>query len=208
MALLNQSTQVSAQLGKFFEKIREGQAPSNFTRAFLKDLGFKSSNHLAFIPLLKGLQFLNSDGTPTQRYRDFLDGTRWRKVLGEALREAYSDIFVLKAKPTKDDIKSIAGKYKSTYNMSDLAADRAARTFIALLELAGDDVSSGSKQEEAVVPPSTAREPLEDERKKEATWKGATDFGLNYNIQIHLPATKDLEVYNAIFKSLREHLID
>jgi hypothetical protein len=31
--------------------------------------------------------------------------------------------------------------------------------------------------------------------------------GLHYNIEIHLPATKDVEVYNAIFKSLREHLI-
>ena len=31
---------------------------------------------------------------------------------------------------------------------------------------------------------------------------------LNYNIQVHLPATKDVEVYNAIFKSLKEHLID
>ena len=27
--------------------------------------------------------------------------------------------------------------------------------------------------------------------------------GLHNNIQIHLPATKDAEVYNAIFKSLR-----
>jgi hypothetical protein len=32
--------------------------------------------------------------------------------------------------------------------------------------------------------------------------------GLHYNIQIHLPATKDVEVYNAIFKSLREHLFN
>ena len=30
--------------------------------------------------------------------------------------------------------------------------------------------------------------------------------GLHYNIQVHLPATKDIEVYNAIFKSLKEHL--
>jgi hypothetical protein len=30
---------------------------------------------------------------------------------------------------------------------------------------------------------------------------------LHYNIQIHLPATKDVEVFNAIFKSLREHLL-
>jgi hypothetical protein len=31
--------------------------------------------------------------------------------------------------------------------------------------------------------------------------------GLHYNIQIHLPATKDIEVFNAIFKSLKEHLL-
>ena len=30
---------------------------------------------------------------------------------------------------------------------------------------------------------------------------------LHYNIQIHLPATKDIEVYNSIFKSLKEHLL-
>jgi hypothetical protein len=32
--------------------------------------------------------------------------------------------------------------------------------------------------------------------------------GLHYNIQIHLPATKDVEVYNSIFKSLKEHLFE
>jgi hypothetical protein len=31
---------------------------------------------------------------------------------------------------------------------------------------------------------------------------------LHYNIQIHLPATKDVEVFNSIFKSLREHLLE
>ena len=32
--------------------------------------------------------------------------------------------------------------------------------------------------------------------------------GLHYNIQIHLPATKDVEVFNAIFKSIKEHLVN
>ena len=33
-------------------------------------------------------------------------------------------------------------------------------------------------------------------------------LGLHYNIQVHLPATKDVEVYNAIFKSLKNHLLE
>jgi hypothetical protein len=30
---------------------------------------------------------------------------------------------------------------------------------------------------------------------------------LHYTIQIHLPATKDIEVFNAIFQSLRSNLL-
>ena len=30
---------------------------------------------------------------------------------------------------------------------------------------------------------------------------------LHYDIQIHLPTTTDIAVYNAIFKSLKEHLL-
>jgi hypothetical protein len=55
MALLNQSVQVYGQIPKFLETLRAGTAPPVFTRQFLKDIDFKSSNHLQFIPLLKGL---------------------------------------------------------------------------------------------------------------------------------------------------------
>jgi hypothetical protein len=209
MALLNQSVQVYKQIANLLETLRGGQAPEKFTREFLKDLGFKSSNHLAFIPLLKGLGFLTSDGIPMQRYRDFLDKTRWKKVLAEAVKDAYSDIFVLKNKPSKSDLSLIEGKYKSTYNMSDLSAERAARTFLALLELADQDAlyttdkplelpkpTLDSKIQTAPDAPIIQPPPL------------AASVGFHYNIQIHLPATKDVEVYNAIFKSLRSHLIE
>ncbi len=51
-------------------------------------------------------------------------------VLAEAIREAYGDIFVLESKPGENDKDLIAGKYKSTYKLSDIVADRAARTFL------------------------------------------------------------------------------
>ena len=43
---------------------------------------------------------------------------------------------------------------------------------------------------------------------KESEKTSGRIIGLKYDIAIHLPATKDIEVYNAIFKSLREHLVD
>jgi len=213
MALLNQPVQVYGQLQKLFATLRSGTAPSKFTRQFLKDLDFKSSNHLQFIPLLKGLGFLTSDGSPTERYKHFLDSTRWRQILAESIREAYGDIFVLKAKPTNSDLQMIAGKFKSTYNLSDVQAERAARTFLALANLADPEtLYSGGKFEavpqqaeytDQILPATT---PINGANVLATQAKPAV--GLHYNIQIHLPATKDIEVYNAIFKSLRDHLVD
>lgn len=77
-----------------------------------------------------------------------------------------------------------------------------AKTFLALLALA--DLSNTKSTE----PPASAvkdqPERVEPTLSDSAPGNG---LGLHYNIQIHLPATKDVEVYNAIFKSLREHLL-
>jgi len=206
MSLLNSYVLTSAQIGKFLDAIRDGQAPDKFTRQYLKDLGFKSSNHLAFIPLLKGLGFLTADGAPTQRYKDYLDRSRSKKILGEALKESYGDIFTIRAKPKREDKDAIAGKFRSTYNMSENVADLAARTFLSLLERADTDGSSGTKDQKAKVEEGSPKA-----EKPEASASGGMTkrdvVGLHYNIQIHLPPSKDIEVYNAIFKSLKEHLL-
>lgn len=205
MALVNRATQVHQQLPKVFKAIREGTAPEKFNQQYLVDLGFGGSNYRVLIPLLKDLDFLSADGVPTQRYRDYLDSSRSRNVLGEAVRKAYSDIFTITKKPSKSDREKIAGKFKSSFNLSDLQAERNANTFLALAELCdfseepaeadgAQTIKGGSVQTE----PLTVQTPAASGRV----------IGLKYDIAIHLPATKDIEVYNAIFKSLRDHLVD
>ena len=214
MALLNQSVQVYGKLNQLFEKLLEGQAPEKYTREFLRDLGFRSSNWHATIALFKGLGFLSPDGIPTSRYMEFLDKTKWKIVLAEAVKEAYGDIFVMKRNPESADVNMIAGKYKSTYNLSDNAADRAARTFLALLTLCDEDVISNRRvtpdsqlPEEGGLSQKPPPNVVDKDDSVQRSPEGRS-LGLNYNIQIHLPATKDVEVYNAIFKSLREQIID
>jgi len=82
--------------------------------------------------------------------------------------------------------------------MAKLMAD----TFFALLNLADIDEKEPAKK-------TTTPEPsVETKPVAEPLLAKAAATSLNYNIQIHLPATKDIEVFNAIFKSLREHLIE
>lgn len=199
MALANAYTEAYGKLGDFFSKLRDGQAPPQFTYQFLQDLGFKSNKQRAYIPLLKALGFLTPDGKPTQRYNDYRDHSKSKKVMGEALKEAYSDIFLIKEKPTSADSNAIEGKFKSYHNASDNVATNMRRTFYSLLDLA--DLSSSR------VPVETTHPQIDGKNHSvgQAAQNNQTP-GLHYNIQIHLPATKDVEVYNAIFKSLKEHL--
>ena len=73
MALPDVYVQIYGQLPDVFKRLAERAAPAKFTRQYLKDLGFRSSNFNAVLPLLKTLGFLSADGTPTARYHAYRD---------------------------------------------------------------------------------------------------------------------------------------
>lgn len=198
-----------ANLPGIMAKVVEGAAPEKFNREHLKGVGFGGSNDRAVIPLLKDIGFLTADGTPTARYHNYRDGSRSEAVMGEALLEAYQDLFTINENPTSVDRAAIEGKFKSTHNSTDRVAKCQAMTFLALLKLADLDAARRSE----LHPPRTEEE--EDDPPVEEVSPGAPPGGLKqprslrlrYNIEVHLPPTKDVTVYNAIFKALREHLL-
>lgn len=209
MALTNAYVLPVNRTPDFFRKIQDGQAPDQFTQQLLKDWGFKSTNDRAFIPLLKALGFLTADGKPTSRYNEYRDHSRSKQVLGQALRDAYADIFLIKEHPTNSDRTAIEGKFKSYHNVSDNVAGLMTKTFLGLLALA--DLSA-APSDSLVLPLPAPENAASDAHATNAAAAGGTrmagNAGLHYNIQVHLPATKDIEVYNAIFKSLKEHLFE
>jgi len=184
------------------DKIIEGPAPGKFTTSHLKTIGFPSSNDRAIIPILKDLGFLSADGTPTKRYHEYRNQDRSKTVLGEALREAYEDLFHVNAKPTKTDRAAIQGTFKSVNNVSDRIADLQTMTFYAFLDKA--DVGGAKPRKDEAKPLQDHQEGAE----KPSSPLSGRSLQLRHNIEVHLPATKDIEVYNAIFKALKEHLLD
>jgi len=124
--------------------------------------------------------------------------------MAEALREAYGDVFTIKANPTDADRPLIEGKFKSVHNASANVARLMANTFYSLRELADLSLvpAEAKKEEKHSEPPVHTKIPAD---MGPASHPRPT---LHYNIQIHLPATKDIEVFNAIFKALKEHLLE
>lgn len=126
--------------------------------------------------------------------------------MGEALRESYGDLFTIKSHPAPADRELIEGKFKSTFNATPLTAKLMANTFFTLLALADLSAQTSPKKEQLteIPPPPKEKEkvtpgvPLAQQR----------SASLHYNIQIHLPATKDVEVFNSIFKAIKEHLLE
>lgn len=137
--------------------------------------------------------------------------------MAAALRDAYGDLFTIRANPTVGDKKLLEGKFKSTHNASAVTSRLMASTFYSLLDMA--DLSGVGNADEPADIEEKEAEP-EDEAAKTRQAKDKSEVApnppashpqrpsLHYNIQIHLPATKDVEVFNAIFKSLRAHLLE
>ena len=138
-----------------------------------------------------------------------MDRSRSRIILAEAIRELFSDLFAVNTKANElppDDVKN---KLRTLYagKKTDLVIERIARTFAGLCEYA--DFSTPPAHAEKKTE-EQAKKKEEPEHKKERgiqTLGGTVSLdSLQYHMNIVLPETRDQAVYDAIFRSLREHL--
>lgn len=183
------------------EAIQDAEAPQKFNRKFLEDLGFKGSGDRLIINVLKALGFLSSDGSPTERYIRYLDQTEAPKVMAEGLRDAYADLFALKRDAQSLSRAELKSKIKSLRHGkgSDLVISNMASTFLEFAKLADwAEPALGKSDDEADEP---APQPSENSD------GGVSIAGLSYAIHLQLPESRDQAVYDALFKSLKSHLL-
>jgi len=185
--------------------IQTAQAPEKFTTRFLESLEYKTAADRLVIGVLKGLKFLDENSVPTDRYYRFLDQTEGGRVLAEGIQDAYDDLFRINIKAnglTQTDIKNKL-KTLTQGQKTENVLDDMAKTFTALCSLA-------DWKNPLPIPNQTVEnEPQNNEPSQSvvAQVQSLPIGQLCYNIQIILPATRDTAVYDALFKSLKEHLL-
>lgn len=190
-----------------FEKIRVAAEPNRFTHSFLKDLGFTSTNDRGIIPLLKALGFLLDNGSPTELYRDLRDPTIWRSILGNQIKELYSDLYTVHTEihnATDDEIKGAISRVTGKEKKTVIRYFNTFKTLTKLAEFNGIKIEKEELKEEAQQ--TEIKKTNNPNINLPSNKKIQPDF--HYNIQIHLPATTDISVYNAIFKSIKENLME
>jgi hypothetical protein len=195
--------------------VQNAQAPDQFSYSFLENLGFKSSSDRNVVSVLKSIGFLDAVGKPTDRYFRYLDQTQSARVLAEGIREAYADLYQLNRKAETMPRSAVKNKFKtlSQGQLTDTVLDNMALTFATLSKLADFDSLEESSpdgagsarvfEEQAPEERTTAQPPPTLQPKSAPLQYG----GLVYNIQIVLPESRDSAVYDALFRSLRTHLL-
>jgi hypothetical protein len=195
-------------LPKLFSGIQSAAVPPKVTQDFLESvLDLKSSSHRAYIPLLKRLGFIDGGNVPTQIYKDFRESKLSGAVMAERLKDAYKSLFAASEYAWRLNKNELISKLKNVTGAGDddpyLPA--VANTFLELSKLAAWEGVPPKRQ----VIGSAGELDKQLTNRREGTEGSELEGGLrlSYTINLNLPATTEIEVFNAIFKSLRENLL-
>ena len=201
--------QATGTLESMLEKIKTASVPEKFSQDFVSTvLGMKGGTARSTIPFIKKMGFVLDDGTPTERYKEFRNPSVSGKAIADAMKEVYSSLFSTNEyinNSSTEDLKGIVLQVTGL-DKNSTAFKKIISTFSALNKLADFDSKS----------PTPNRPQVEfDEKEKSISVKTQEynpevkeSINLSYTINLNLPATTDIEVFNAVFKSLKEHLLD
>lgn len=208
MALTNAYLNTVKNFDSIINAVLTAKAPERFTGKFLEDLGFKSSNDRLVINVFKSLGLLDENGQPTQRYYDFLDQTQSKSIIAIGIQEAYEDLFNLRVDAQNMTSEEVKNKLKTLTQgqKGDRVIECMAKTFRVLCDYA--DWSSPLTTTDEAVGQGKGEEPHQSSTRAQVSLlKSNAHMDLHYNIQIHLPETTNMAVYDAIFQSLKKHLL-
>jgi len=199
---------VAGSIVKILEKIKEAQTPESFSQDFLSTkLGFKGGSYQPFIPWAKKAGLLNSDGTPTQLYKQFRNPATSGISLATALKKAYSELYTRNEYCHELDRKDFKGLVMETTGDAhdSTKVEKIVATFFYAKSLADFSGKADPKKEVKRDHDEESSKPKKAEKSEDSN---KITLGLNYTINLVLPKTDDPAIYTAIFKSLKENLLN
>lgn len=127
--------------------------------------------------------------------------------MAKQLRSAYDRLFAaneyaykLSRQELTTKIRTVTGAASSDPNLRAVVG-----TFEELAKLANFEESA--EETKTKKRPEESREEASDRPAKKSL-AGVTPLGISYTINLNLPATTEIEVFNSIFKSLRDNLLE
>ncbi|MDT0619010.1 DUF5343 domain-containing protein [Salinisphaera sp. P385] len=203
--------QATSTLEKMLDQIKTASVPDKFSSDFVAEkLLLKGGNGRSLIPFIKKMGLVSSDGTPTDRYREFRNPTKSGSAIAKAMRELYAPLFQMNEYVQDTDTSKLKGLIVEATGAesNSTVVKKTLSTFQALRERANfesDHAEPDETHSQPEEPPNEAHPSIPIQQYSGSS--SSESINLAYTINLNLPATKDIEVFNAIFKSLKQHLL-
>lgn len=205
--------------------------PPKVDAGYLQRFNIAPANESYVISILRFLGVIDEDGNAVSDKNGYFYGNddAFRDGLEANLRSAYSQVFDEMGDGALDaDKKDLAHWFRASDKSSDVVGQRQASTFQTLAALAGhgelpNTRTGGAAKKAAAAPAAAKKSPAKKAATKSAEAldsgggsggaggglqvKNSQDVGLTVRIEVNLPPGGDAETYDAIFASIKKHLM-
>lgn len=216
-----------------FAQLRKN-VPAKVDASYLQRFNIAPANESYVISILRFVGLIDEDGNRVEANTGYLYGNDegFKEGMETALRAAYSDLFADMGDDALEAEKTnLTHWFRASDKTSELVGGRQASTFQTLAALAGHGelpaarTSNGTKKAAAApgAPMKTATKKAAAKKAAEAPagdagaagggGNGAVkvqngqDVGLTVRIEVNLPPGGDADTYDAIFASIKKHLM-
>lgn len=201
----------TGRIGDALSAIRTAATPPRISQDFVKSvLRIPGGSGNQITSFLKKIGFADANGEPTETYVRFRNPATSGAAVASAIRHAYAPLYA------RNEYAHALGEQELrglVLQETGEAADSNVATLIvkSFMELNRHaDWAQPATLGVSKIPSAASAEPEPGARNRPPSGEGSRrdlTLALGYTINLVLPATQDIAVFSAIFRSLKEHLL-
>lgn len=196
-------TTVPGKIPGLLAKLRQVGVPSKVTHAWLKTIGYTSSNDGSLVGVLRIAGLIDGNGVPTERWSKFR-GAQGKAALGEGIRSGYNELYAVYPDAHQRSNTDLEHVFSSSSKAGKQAISKAVSTFKNLVSEAEFDAEAlpGEThfEADALHAPVTTKKAA-----AEASDKSASP-SLHIDVQVHISSEASADQIDQIFASMAKHL--
>ena len=196
-------TKLTNKIDTYFKKIQESEVPDQVKGPWLKKSGWRSGDDYKILEIWRILGFIDDNSVPTEYWRKYKVPSESKIVLAEAMKKGYKGLFNMYADAWRKDDEAIYSVFMGQTGESGTKVNQMVSVFKSLVDLANFENGKTVVTKKDIPPGKKTKDDVVNE-KIVSKQIGST---VHINIQLHLPATDDIEIYDKLFASMKKHLL-
>lgn len=196
-------TTVPGKIPTLLSKIKQVGVPPKVTNAWLKTVGFTSSNDGSLIGVLRVAGLIDSSQVPTDRWKQFR-GLQGKEVLGEGIRQGYTELYAVYPDAHSRSNTDLEHVFSSSSKAGKQAIQKAVSTFKNLAAEA--EFKNGAIEGETHFEAETLHLPVTDVKTAAKAGAKSNAPSLHIDVQVHVSSEASAEQIDQIFASMAKHL--